>query len=201
MSGTYINVLSDPVTCGFRCRPLRPHRGRWWCSAGSGTLARAREQAGRGWPGEGWVLGGPRASRARWHPKAEESAVGVHGRKIWVSSEPARPPNQESRESTSCGGSETRRRLRCRLGRQQTAGCGHLQTGIHTRSSAWCRCYKASGHCTMGLGVSGGPWSRSRWVMVTFCFRRLHDSQACAVRIRLSSGTLGLVMVGERAEK
>lgn len=30
--------------------------------------------------------------------------------------------------------------------------------------------------------------------MLTFCFRRLQDSQAWAVRIRLSSGTLGLVI-------
>jgi hypothetical protein len=29
---------------------------------------------------------------------------------------------------------------------------------------------------------------------LTFCFRRLQDSQAWAVRILLSSGTLGLVM-------
>jgi hypothetical protein len=28
-----------------------------------------------------------------------------------------------------------------------------------------------------------------------FCFRRLHESQAWAVRWRLSSGTLGRVMV------
>lgn len=33
----------------------------------------------------------------------------------------------------------------------------------------------------------------------TFCFRRLQESQACAVRWRLSSGTLGRVMVEERA--
>lgn len=30
--------------------------------------------------------------------------------------------------------------------------------------------------------------------MLTFCFRRLQDSQAWAVRILLSSGTFGLVM-------
>lgn len=32
---------------------------------------------------------------------------------------------------------------------------------------------------------------------LTFCFRRLQDSHACAVRIRLSSGTFGLVMMRE----
>lgn len=51
-----------------------------------------------------------------------------------------------------------------------------------------------------GLGVSSGVCIlyKYRSESITFCFRRLHDSQACAVRIRLSSGTLGRVMVGEK---